>query len=55
MATNTKDLRIVVIGAGSVSYGLSTLGDLMTKGYEPLAGSTIVLHDIVEKNLELTA
>jgi alpha-galactosidase len=48
-----NDLRIVVIGAGSVSFGLSTLGDLMTKGFEPLSGSTIVLHDISDENLRL--
>jgi alpha-galactosidase len=49
-----NDLRITLIGAGSVSFGLSTLGDLMTKGYDALAGSTIVLHDIVEANLKRT-
>jgi alpha-galactosidase len=50
-----NDLRICLIGAGSVSFGLSMLGDLMTEGYEPLAGSTIVLHDINEDALRRTS
>jgi alpha-galactosidase/6-phospho-beta-glucosidase family protein len=41
-----SDAKIVLVGAGSVSFGLSTLGDLMTKGFEKLAGAEIVLHDI---------
>ncbi|HMF33976.1 MAG TPA: hypothetical protein VKK79_21305 [Candidatus Lokiarchaeia archaeon] len=55
MAAEGSDLRIVLIGAGSVSFGLSTLGDLMTVGFEALRGSTIVLHDLVEKYLHLTS
>ena len=50
-----NDLRIAVVGAGSVSFGMSILGDLMTKGYEPLQGSTIVLHDINEKAVQRTS
>ncbi len=53
--SNGNDLRIVVIGAGSASFGLATLGDFMTIGYEELAGSTIVLHDIDEHNVRRTA
>ncbi|MHA1734311.1 MAG: family 4 glycosyl hydrolase [Promethearchaeota archaeon] len=45
----------MVIGAGSASFGLKSLGDLMTLGYEELAGSTIVLHDINEDNVRRTA
>lgn len=48
-----KEVKIVLIGAGSVSFGLSTLGDLMTKGAEKLQGSEIVLHDINDYNLKL--
>ncbi len=48
-----KEKKIVLIGAGSVSFGLSTLGDLMTKGAEKLQGSEVVLHDINETNLKL--
>ncbi len=51
--TLENDLRIVLIGAGSVSFGLSTMGDLMTAGLEKdaLRGSTIVFHDINEDAL----
>ncbi|MBD3352253.1 MAG: hypothetical protein GF364_12270 [Candidatus Lokiarchaeota archaeon] len=52
MSEKQTDARIVLIGAGSVSFGLSTLGDLMTVGYENLNGATIVLHDISEPNLK---
>ncbi len=40
MMTNT----IVLIGAGSAQFGLGTLGDIFKS--KPLAGSSIVLHDI---------
>ncbi len=53
MVEGGKDLRIVLIGAGSVSFGLATIGDFMTVGFEPLRGATIVLHDLVENNLRL--
>jgi alpha-galactosidase len=53
MLQGGKDLRIVLIGAGSVSFGLATIGDFMTVGFEPLRGATIVLHDLVENNLRL--
>ncbi|MEZ4868217.1 MAG: alpha-glucosidase [Caldilineaceae bacterium] len=36
--------RIVLIGAGSANFGLGTIGDILKS--KPLAGSTIVLHDI---------
>jgi len=36
--------RIVLIGAGSINFGLGTIGDIFKS--KVLAGSTIVLHDI---------
>ena len=39
MSKKNNDLRIVLIGAGSVSFGLGTMGDLITFGSEELAGS----------------
>jgi alpha-galactosidase len=36
--------KIVLIGAGSVTFGLGTVGDILKS--EALEGSTIVLHDI---------
>ena len=44
--------KIVLIGAGSLSFGLSIVGDLLTVGLPSLAGATIVLHDIDERRLE---
>ncbi len=52
MATKQCDAKIVVVGAGSVQFGLGTLGDLMTIGAEKLAGATIMLHDIDAVNLK---
>ncbi|HME56227.1 MAG TPA: hypothetical protein VKM55_28760 [Candidatus Lokiarchaeia archaeon] len=52
MAQNECDKRIVIIGAGSRSFGLGTLGDLMTIG-EKLWGATVVLHDLSEEMLKL--
>ncbi len=49
---NGCDKKIVIIGAGSRSFGLGTIGDLMTIG-EKLAGATIVLHDLSEEMLRL--
>lgn len=49
--TTRCDAKIVVVGAGSASFGLGTIGDLMTVGVEDLAGATIMLHDIDETNL----
>lgn len=54
MAATARPPRIVLVGAGSTSFGISTIGDLLTVGAEPLAGSTIVLHDIDEPALETT-
>jgi alpha-galactosidase len=45
-----KDLNIVVIGAGSASFGLETLSGLLTQ--ESLKGSTLSLVDINEENLK---
>ena len=52
MATKECDKRIVIIGAGSQSFGLGTLGDLMTIG-QKLSGATVVLHDKSEEMLKL--
>ncbi|MHA1724008.1 MAG: family 4 glycosyl hydrolase [Promethearchaeota archaeon] len=43
--------RIVLVGAGSLSFGLDMFTDLYLS--EILQGSTIVLHDIDEKKLEI--
>ena len=45
------DKKIVLIGAGSSSFGPSTLLDLYQSNY--LQGSTIVLHDINKERLEV--
>ena len=45
------DKRIVLIGAGSTSFGPSTLLDLYQSNL--LQGSTIVLHDINNEHLEI--
>ena len=44
--------KIVLIGAGSVNFGLGTLGDIFKS--KILEGSTITLHDINPKTLENT-
>lgn len=46
------DGKIAIIGAGSASFGMSTLGDLMAMSAENLSGASIVLHDIDGENLE---
>ncbi len=43
--------RIVLIGAGSTSFGPSMLTDIFLSNI--LQGSTIVLHDIDKKKLEI--
>ncbi|MFW9824435.1 MAG: hypothetical protein ACFFE4_15940 [Candidatus Thorarchaeota archaeon] len=43
--------RIVLVGAGSVSFGLPTFNDLFLN--KELGGSTIVLHDINKDKLEM--
>ena len=48
MSNNTK---IVLIGAGSLTFGLGTVGSIITS--KSLEGSTINLHDINAENLEL--
>ncbi|MFX0123685.1 MAG: hypothetical protein ACFFAE_08590 [Candidatus Hodarchaeota archaeon] len=45
--------KIVIIGAGSASFGLENLGGIMQ--HEALKGSTLALIDINEGNLELIA
>ncbi|MBN2152934.1 MAG: hypothetical protein JW839_15895 [Candidatus Lokiarchaeota archaeon] len=52
MASKDCDKRIVIVGAGSQSFGLGTLGDLMTIG-QRLSGATVVLHDRSEEMLRL--
>ena len=49
----TNDAKIVIIGAGSASFGLETLSGLMTQ--EKLRGSTLSLVDINETNLQMIA
>lgn len=44
--------KIVLIGAGSLQFGLSTVGNILES--EILKGSTITLHDIDPENLDLT-
>ena len=44
--------KIVLIGAGSVNFGLGTVGDIYKS--KILEGSTITLHDINPKTLENT-
>lgn len=43
--------KIVVIGAGSLQFGLGSVGSVINS--EVLTGSTVCLHDIHEKNLAL--
>ncbi|MHA1793724.1 MAG: family 4 glycosyl hydrolase [Promethearchaeota archaeon] len=50
--TRSFDGKIVMIGAGSASFGMSTIGDLISQGAEDLAGATITLHDIDADNLK---
>ena len=45
------DKNIVLVGAGSVSFGPSTISDLFLS--EVLTGSTIILHDIDKDKLEM--
>jgi alpha-galactosidase len=47
----TKE-KIVIIGAGSLQFGLGSVGSIIDS--EVLTGSTIYLHDINEENLALT-
>ena len=46
-----RNKKIVVIGAGSLQFGLGTVGSIL--GSEVLKGSTIVLHDINLEALEI--
>ena len=48
MSTSEK---IVIIGAGSLTFGLGTVGRILES--DVLAGSTVCLHDIDAENLEL--
>jgi alpha-galactosidase len=43
--------RIVLIGAGSAQFGYGTIGDILQS--QVLQGSTVVLHDINPKTLEV--
>ena len=47
---NMTAQKIVIIGAGSLQFGLGTVGSIFAS--EHLTGSTICLHDINEENLE---
>ncbi|MFX0099670.1 MAG: alpha-glucosidase [Candidatus Hodarchaeota archaeon] len=46
-----KNQKIVIIGAGSLQFGLGTVGSILKS--EVLKGSTVSLHDINAENLEL--
>ena len=43
--------KIVLVGAGSTSFGPEMFNDIFLS--DDLAGSTIVLHDIDKKKLEI--
>lgn len=47
----TKKEKIVIIGAGSLQFGLGSVGSVINS--ELLQGSTISLHDINQTNLDL--
>jgi len=47
------DQKIVIIGAGSLQFGLGSVGNILQS--ELLKGSTICLHDINTKMLQLTS
>ena len=47
----TKKDKIVIIGAGSLQFGLGSVGSIINS--DVLQGSTISLHDINETNLKL--
>ncbi|TXT59708.1 MAG: Alpha-glucosidase [Promethearchaeota archaeon] len=48
----TDNQRIVLIGAGSLQFGMGTVGNILRS--EVLKGSSIILHDINEEALNLT-
>ena len=47
----SKTQKIVIVGAGSLQFGLGTVGSIINS--EVLQGSTISLHDINQTNLDL--
>ncbi|TXT66281.1 MAG: hypothetical protein BAJALOKI3v1_40091 [Promethearchaeota archaeon] len=47
----SKNQKLTVVGAASLTFGMGTVGTIIES--EVLEGSTICLHDIDEKNLEL--
>ncbi|TFF87765.1 MAG: hypothetical protein EU550_02660, partial [Promethearchaeota archaeon] len=47
----TRKEKIVLIGAGSLSFGLGAVGNILES--KILEGATICLHDIDAENLEL--
>lgn len=49
----TKKEKIVIIGAGSLQFGLGSVGSIINS--DVLQGSTICLHDINATNLELVS
>ncbi|MFX1390910.1 MAG: alpha-glucosidase [Promethearchaeota archaeon] len=49
----TKKEKLVIIGAGSLQFGLGSVGSIINS--EILRGSTICLHDINAENLELVS
>ena len=46
-----KKEKIVLIGAGSLQFGLGTIGSIINS--KILRGSTVCLHDINQSNLDL--
>ena len=48
----SNNQKIVLIGAGSLQFGLGSVGNMLKSNY--LEGSTICLHDINVETLELT-
>lgn len=47
----TKKEKIVIIGAGSLQFGLGSVGSIISS--DVLQGSTVSLHDINQSNLDL--
>ncbi|MHA1472937.1 MAG: family 4 glycosyl hydrolase [Promethearchaeota archaeon] len=53
MSVLTKKEKIVIIGAGSLQFGLGSVGSVINS--DILEGSTINLHDINQANLDLVS
>ena len=53
MASSARGVRIVLVGAGSASFGVGTLADILTVGKDCLEGATVVLHDLDDRALRV--